>query len=345
MIIGLEDTLPSVDGMGSRRPERFSDETATGATNYQLRGPKRISIAARLNPDPGGFEWVRRLYSDYSNWLKGPEIKSSDVISLCQVNLKARDQVIRNVREADIFVIDLFEDYHETLDALRMVAPDPKHPLESLAAANGLSHDEIKKFLADERRGAVLRSIVPLIEDLARRATVVHDGALHRFEHSALVDLDRINDLSEQELKQLVVRFTVVFSDALDPKIRARAIESVASNRLFGSPGHVALKRLELATAQDMVFDRGSEQAMNRLVEADNRLQEHLESINISELKRPKRGIRHEDSREVLGIQASDIAAGFARKRFEEVFEGDTTVAAKQLRQEFANVMLNTRWL
>ncbi|HKQ49903.1 MAG TPA: hypothetical protein VJZ71_17650 [Phycisphaerae bacterium] len=344
-MVEIEDKLASIDEMESGRPERFSDETATGETNQELRGPRRISIAARFDPDPNSFDWVRRLYSDYAHWIKAPEIKSSDVISLCQVNPRAKDQVIRNIREADIFVIDLFEDYHQTLDSLKKMAPDQKRPLESLAAANRLDREEIVNFLADERRVAVLRSIVPIIEDLTKQATVVHDGALHRFEHSALVDLDKIGDLGEQDLKELIVRFTVLFSDALNPEVRARAIESVISSRCYGSRGHVAMEVLELATAHDMVFDRGSDRAMNRLIEADNRLHEHLEAINLRGLQRPRRGIRQQDSRDVLGVQAADIAAGFARKRFEDFFQGDTTVAAKRLREEFAHVLLNTKWL
>lgn len=320
---------------------RYSDETTTGASRTELRGPRKVTIAARLPADDNNFEWVKRLRADFSDFLGKGEIKSDQVIQLCQTHPRARELVVRNIREGDVFVIDLFEDYHRVLDAIREMAPDPKRPIESFSSAQSLDRAELIKFLSSERRLAVLRSIVPMIEDLRSEASIFQCNT----SNDPLIDLARINDLGEQELKELVVRFTVLFSDAIHPATRARAIQSVITSRCVMDRSHFAVRVLQTSTSHDMVFDKGSEEVMTRLVEADSRLQAQLETLSTRGLGLPKRSVRQVDSAVVHGVQSCDIAAGYARWRFESLFDGNTSSTAQKIRDEFSRVLYNTKWL
>lgn len=317
----------------------FSDETTTGESNSELRGEKRISIAARLNADENRFEWVNRLYEDYSELLPSGEVKSMDVLRLCDAKPRAMEFVIRNICGADIFVIDLFQDYFSTLEEIRKFAPDPKHPIQSIAAKLRTDVEDVKGFLASERRMTVLNSIVPLIDDLRSEASQ------YGIEQQPLIDLERIGELSDQELRELIVRFTVLFSDAVNPEVRARVIAQNIAARCFLDRSHFAFEVLQTTTKYDMTFDIGRQRTIAELQVADGRLQEELHRLREQSLACRRRTIKQANSAEVLGIRAADIAAGFARRQFESNFEGDARSAARKLKEEFGRVMFNNRWL
>ncbi|RIK55705.1 MAG: hypothetical protein DCC63_18785 [Nitrospira sp.] len=109
-----------------------------------------------MDGDPNDFDWLRRLHCDFAEFLPNREIKSAEVLVLCKNNPKAQQSVVRNIRDADIFVLDLFEDYHKTLEALKAIAPDASRPLASLADTGCLSREELMKFLAAGRRMALI---------------------------------------------------------------------------------------------------------------------------------------------------------------------------------------------
>ena len=316
----------------------YSDETTTGDSSVELRGPKQISIAARFSEDAGHFDWVARLHSDFQDCLPAGEVKSRDVIRLCEINDKAKHLVLKSVEGCDIYIIDLFQDYYDLCNEIRKFAPDPSQPIKSLAHKFGVAEHEIEGDLASERRIAVFRSIAPMIDYL--RSKAIGGGS----PSVPLVDMDRISKMKGQELREYITRLTVAFGDAVNPGKRAEAITKTIASR-FSVPSHFAIEILDRTTQFDLKFDKGSKSAMAELERADEMVQQELEGLRTQELMRPRRSISQHDSSLVLGVQACDIAAGFARWRFEKEFDGDSQSTAKRLRNEFRNILYNSRWL
>ncbi len=331
--------LQEGDSEGSARTQLFADETTTGDSQSTLRGCRRISIASRVSGDDNQFEWVRRLYADFADSLLAKEIKSADVILLCKTNPIVRDRVVRGVREADIFIIDLFQDYYERIEILKQCAPDPARPIQSIAHSLRMAPHELRQFLGSQRCKAVFRSIAPLVDDLRKDAFGSSDQL------RPLIDLEQISKLSDQEFREFVVRFTVLFGDIVDPETFARVMAKNIATRCALQKSHFAVEILEISTTHDMTFDAGFARPLERLQEADRHLQEELQRIRTDTLLWPSRHVCQNDSAEVFGIQACDIAAGYARWRFDAIFDGNAEATAKRMRDEFARIMYNTRWL
>jgi len=110
------------------------------------------------------------------------------------------------------------------------------------------------------------------------------------------------------------------------------------------STGNFAYRRLEDARTADRTFDRGSGKAFTLLTEAHELMAAALEKAMCTQLQHPAGVVREEDSRNALGIQVADVAAGLAAREYEAA-PGDTPSKARRLRAFFDRVLLNDEWV
>lgn len=328
-------------GSGGVRASHFADETHTGAENPVLRGTRKVIVAARCWPGLDDFDWINRFRRDYCADVDGGELKSSVAIAISEHNERAREFLVRHVCESQVYVIDLFADYYQLLSCLSTLAPDPFNMVKSIAATNKIPESIIRELLSGERARAVFGSIVPQIEWLLTEAKASYPDPQN--DPLRLFTEDELGKLNDQQLRELITRFTVLFAEAMNPQVRAQAIMATLATQ--SDRQYIALQVLEHTVSHDVIFDVSASGVMPLLQKADGMIQQCMTSISTSALTGGQRSVREEDSRAVLGVQAADIAAGYARSVFERVFDGDTQKAAKKLREEFGRVLFNTRWL
>lgn len=316
----------------------YSDETSTGELRQDLRDLRRVTIAARCAPDHNGFEWIKRFRTDFCGRLS--EVKSMTALSICANNPRARDFLIRHVSESVIFVIDLFEELYNTLSFLRDIAPDPQNAVKSLMKSGVIPQELMTDILLDSRKRALMKSVAPHVQRLVDW-TGIRDKDGNPV--SVLDDIE-INRLNAKEFTELITRFNVAFAEVCDPKRRADAISRCIFRSLPSNYSYIAATTLKATQQRDLMFDKGTKRALGLLNEANEVVENAIEAVEMQSHSF-KRNIEHGDSEEVLGVQAADFAAGYARSVFERVYEGSTTDAAKTLREEFSRVVLNDQWL
>lgn len=316
------------------RSSHYSDETQTGETCQELRGLRRTTIAARCQPDANGFDWVRRFHADHAPEFR--ELKSSLAIEICHTNPRAHDFLIRHVSDSTIFVISLFEDLYRTLTFLRDIAPDANNAVESLLKSGRIPHELVTAILQNAKHLALMKSLVPEVQHLVDLTGILdRDG-----NQLSVLDSDAIARLNAQQFTDLVTRFTVAFADVADPRMRAKAISHCFAATHLGQRSYLASMTLAATQSHDLVFDMGGTMAISMLNEANDVVAAAVHAAELQSLK-PQRRIEHQDSRHVLGVQAADLAAGYARYVFEQTHEGNALLTAKRLRNYFGAVFYN----
>src|SRR5438876_8887958 len=85
-------------------PPSFGDETATGRTQEEYRGLRRVTIHARIE-DPNGFGWLIRFKEQFLP--RGVEPKSPLVIEISNRNARAKNLLYSEISRATIVIIDL----------------------------------------------------------------------------------------------------------------------------------------------------------------------------------------------------------------------------------------------
>lgn len=324
------------------RPRIYADETHTGGRAPALRGLGAVTIAAHCSSDDG-FEWLERLHHDF--FPRTPELKSALVLAEMDASERMRELVLKRIEGAHIVIIDFAEHTKDLFFAIFRAVGTETETLKSVTAflrTGRLPEDVANKVLRFARLQTLTCSAVGRVEQLLRQAAAVSGVPFGAGDK--LFDTDALFKLSESEFKELVARFSIALGESLRPEKQAdRIIETLAGHRM-AHEGHIAMACLEAASESEAIFDQGSDNAFAMLRDADEKIQQALEHWLCRDgVVRATRLIQ-EDSRNLRGLQAADIAAGFASQIFEQA-DTDTLGGAKAVREVFPNVLLNDRWL
>ena len=138
----------------------------------------------------------------------------------------------------------------------------------------------------------------------------------------------------------------VAFADALAPDRQADSILEVMRFSGFLDPRYISLVSLNDVASDHCVFDIGDSIAFTELEQAHRRIRNTLTNAADNFFWLSLRGgqVSQQDSAQLLGIQAADIAARIAADIYEESPD-DRIVGAKTLKNSFERVLLNDRWM
>lgn len=136
-------------------------------------------------------------------------------------------------------------------------------------------------------------------------------------EPDVLVGRDAYDKRDPKAKEVFLAHFSVVFGEALDPRRQANLIANELGRRRFFSMGDFAYRRLEDALTADRTFDQGSSHALALLSAAHEKMVGALDEAMYNQLKRRAGAVREEDSRNAIGIQVADVAAGFVAVEYE----------------------------
>jgi hypothetical protein len=331
---------------GRNRLEFFADETRTGETRTDLRGLGRVTIACKCFADDG-FEWLDQFHKDYL--ADHAELKSSLVLALMDSSRRARGVVLDRIASATVVVIDLAEHIRAQIAGLGEALGVPGNCSASTLNAlrgMGIPEDLIQPLFRSSRRFAIIESAVPKIELLLDEVAAVRGRSSST---SDLFPNEDIEGLSADQFQQLLARFSLALGDALDPRIQAEALAQNLVNTRFMHNGPVSIINgyydpalfLQTAVEPNRTFDRGSDPAFRMLEEANNIVVDTIRSVQIEAGQFSPGRLAQEDSAKVRGIQAADIAAGYARQLFERE-DADTRASTMAIRRVFSRVMLTT---
>lgn len=313
----------------------FSDETTTGAERQELRGLSRKTIAA-VCTCPDGFDWLAKFRSEHLAEFQEP--KSDLVIALVDRNSAARDSLLKHLSQSRIIIVDLA---HHTERLIRDLAEATGYKADSgdLTLEFLRGHGIPKEMVLQMIREMVLDgSVVGRIESLLSLVRRHTSAAIP----SELIRRDSLKGLTQREFDQLVVRVAGALGTALHPKTQA---EAIAKNLLpYAHAGHVAMTCLESAVEFDKIFDEGYARAFESVTGAHDLVSEIVLATQAQGSGFSPGRLAQEDSAKILGLQAADIAAGYARHVFELNYP-DTHGAAFAVRKVFDGVLLNDEWL
>lgn len=323
------------------RPRTFADETSTGI-RPDLRGPRRATIAARIDDDD--FDWWLRFVREYLH--PGIEPKSLYVLPIVQYDPRARDQLLDGVSGSAIAIVDFSDFTRSLLEEVRKVFDRTGPPVDVMEAfrTGRLPRDLTEKILQFAREDGVESSTIPrtewLLREAARATGIISDDPRQIFNRDELLKMDA------QQLRELIARFALALGDALHPQHQADIIERHLEDARFISEGHVAYLALEETMAPDRFYDQGSATVFAMLDAAHSRITDALERMRMFQLQQDIRAgaLVQEDSRRVLGLQLADIAAAVARDAYENA-TGDCLSRARAVRSIFSRVLLNDKWL
>jgi hypothetical protein len=319
----------------------FADETHTGGRSPQLRGLSAVTIAAHCRSGDG-FEWINRFRRDYLPELS--ELKSSAVLATVDVNQRAREFLLEQTAAASIVIVDFAEHTKRFVDAILGTVGSTRDAVRTVTAF--LKHGHLPKGIAETvlryaRSRTLDRSAVGYIRTLLQEAATAAGVALG--DGGRLFDTEILFNLSESEFKELIVRFSVALGEALRPERHADRILKLLADRRMHNEGHIAVACLAAATEGQTVFDEGYHAPFELLLRADRKIQETIERWTYRDIRTKPDRLAQAESHLILGLQAADIAAGYAAKLFEEA-HADTSTAARRVRSVFPNVLLNDSW-
>ncbi len=323
------------------KPQHFADETTTGKDSAAFRYLGSATIAARTQADDD-FEWLLELRRDHLP--KGVELKSETVLEFIEHDKLARTFVLRSVGSASIFVIDFAEHYRSILGEtfLAIGWEPPTAPDAVDIAAHGKFGHIARRLLEQARVVALYRTAVPMIESMLVDAMRVSGVPVGRGRE--LIDRETLSGLPDSDFNVLIARFAVAFGDASDPERQGKALAAVAEER-FLPHGYLSFVTLSESIDVDLTFDTGSATVFDQVERAHDVVVERLAGARGHYLQETIRGgrIAQEDSKQVLGIQAADIAAGIAADRYQRF--DNRKAGARALKKMFDRVLLNSVWI
>lgn len=320
----------------------YGDETVTGRHSPAFRYLGRATIAARTD-DMAGFDWLLQLRRDCFPGV--PELKSNIVLELIEHDAFARKLVLREIGSASILIIDFAEHYRKMFNqmcqVLRLEAPAAPQAIDFLL--RGEHRELATQLLRFARESALYSTALPAVDALFRDALKACDLPVGAGDE--LVDRRVLQEVSEQEFREILVRFSLAFADALDPEQQAAKFLEAVEQRYL-PPGYFSLLVLGDAVDIDLTLDVGSPGAYEQVRNAHGLVIGRLATARLARLGRPTAPgrLRQEDSREILGIQAADIAAGIAALEYERHPENRQEGAAA-LKQIFDKVFFNDDWI
>lgn len=330
--------------MNQQEYPTYSDETLTGQASNAFRGLGRATVAARVE-DPNGFEWLLRFRRDHLPERTEP--KAPLVLEIMEVNAAARTDILKHIGRATIVIIDLGESYRSLLaDVFEHFGKPPPSRIEAIdfVAKAELRRDLSAALLTAARDSAVHDSIIPRIEGLLR--DVVRQTGIPRGESGFLIDREALGRMDQKAFQEFVARFSAAFADALAPERRRAAIVQALDEQRFLMPGYIAFETLGGTVRVDRYFDVGDADAFENLLEAHDTLVDTLKSAQERFFWKELRGgtLKQEDSAQLLGIQAADIAARIASIQYER-FPHDRRAGAISVKSIFDQVLLNDQWM
>ncbi|MFQ5961464.1 MAG: hypothetical protein ACE5MG_08700 [Candidatus Methylomirabilales bacterium] len=320
----------------------YGDETTTGRQSPSFRYLGRATIAARTS-ESAGFEWLLRIRREFLPGVAEP--KSDLVLELIEHDRGARDLVLGNVGSASILVIDLAEHYRQIFGEMCRVLglPEPIAPESINLLLRGQHKELATSILRLARQSALYSTAIPTVEALFRDSLKACDIPIG--EGNELVNRAALQEMGAQEFREMLARFSLAFADALDPVRQASRFMEVAEQRYL-PPGYFSVLVLGDTLNVDVTLDVGSVEAFNQVRTAHELVADRLAAAQRARLGRPPPHGRllQDDSREVLGIQAADIAAGIAAREYERYPE-NRRGGAEALKQMFDRVFFNDDWV
>jgi hypothetical protein len=322
----------------------YTDETKTGRPpNTAFQGLGNATIAARIE-DHNGFEWLRKFGETFH---PGAELKSKLVLEIMKFNSKANTYILDHIGEATIFIVDFCESYRILLAGLSGYHGNP--PLTRGQAKDFITSAKSRfnwssAFLAAIRDHEICSTIIPEVEGLIMVAA--KDSGIYLPGSGLPIDRRALQQANDQTFKECVARFAVAFGDAIaDEQIEANIIQAYEKRRYFSS-AYIAFKTLGETLSVNRYYDKGNVEAFNRVQDAHTKVIGILDALNSSFLnEQAQRGsLKQVNSKQYLGIQAADIAAGIASREYER-FPDNGRDGAICLKTIFNRVLLNDEWI
>jgi len=308
-----------------------------------MRGLGRVTIAARVE-DPAGFHWVAQLRRDRFPELA--ELKSNVVVAVMDQQPRFRDEILRRLQDATIAIIDITTHCREMVESLLRkfdISLPPGTDALDLARSHPATRDVASKILQHARYHAVELTAVPQVERLLRLA--MEDADVPMGSSPVLFDRVALARLDHREFDTLLARFALAFGDVLRPERQVPAILKAVEDARYLVAARVAYLTLTEAMQPHRVYDYGPEVPFDLLRRAHATVNAHLQaSMFATWMESGPGSIGQDDSSKVLGLQAADIAAGYACTLFERADSG-TRAGASAVRCVFRRVLLNAEWI
>jgi len=330
----------------------FSDDTTSGRWSTGLRGSRKVTVVARAE-DPRGFDWLAAFKRDFLP--DGAEAKSTTVLPIMEAQLRARDQVLRNVAGYAIIIVDLYGFRRRILgdivDRLRPVIPpglDPYDFVLQLPYPESNAHRFLRQMALRE---SVLGRLEWLLEWTANPlANETKKEGLEGLAFRQEVELTNRAPLEEMDNRQFadfLARVGAAIGDALSPERQADVLARCFEEQRFFVGGYFACQLLRVDVETDKTYDIGPAAVLRQLQEADNRIWQFVERQVDSGLEeRVRRGVLHERvSHTELGLQAADIAAALASREYEFAPGDDEGARVGAVKRFFDRVLFNGRWV
>lgn len=325
------------------RRETFADETSTGRFSSAGRGARKAIVAAQV--DGKDYGWWRGFCSDHFPGV--PEPKSPEILTLIQHNPAARPRLLAGLvkdAKATIVIIEFSEQIAQLVRLLHDIAKRPLlgDPLDVVDGGT-MGAELTKMVLREARKDGLEASAVPRIEYLFQQA--LNDAPfLLPDEPEELINRKAYNAMDAQQQGEVIGRFSVAFAEALDPRRLADILTTQLAGMRFLTEGHLAYRALDETLSATRTFDKGSRPVFQMLTDAHKTVVEALEHAMHGQLQRRAGALQEEDSKNRLGIQVADVAAGVAARDY-ELAPGTVREKVRRVQDLFGRVLLNGQWI
>ena len=254
--------------------------------------------------------------------------------------------VLNHIANASVFITDLGEHYRDLLTGVfRKIGKAPPTRSEGIdfLARTELQRSFSEKLLTAAREFALFQTTIPQVESLVREA--VSRAGMPSRDNEPLVDRNALREMNQKTFREFVTRFAVAFADCLSPDRQAANIISAIESERFLVSGYIAFVTLGEVVTINRFFDVGDAKAFNELEKAHAKIEASLSRVQGQFFWLNIRGgrLKQEDSAQLLGIQAADLAAAIASIEYEE-FPNDRTAGIAAIKQKFHRVLVNGRW-
>jgi hypothetical protein len=273
-----------------------------------------------------------------------------------RTNSTARLRLEQGLASCPIFIVDLRENTNALLQRIRPWLPKTiPSDVDVFEIANSPKTitDVALGLLMSARQAQIgasaLGSIEALMSDDFGVGTTLRRAGLADYlpKQGRQFDRRQLLELSDKDFDVLVGRFAAAIGDALSPEEQIRAITDQLGSPGYLDMGRIACRALSEATSHDHVFDTASSRYITQaLWNAHTEIRQFVDERRTSYFQDTMRPgvLREDDSKNVLGIQVADIAAGVAADLYER--SGLRSVdAARHLSSRFNRVFLNRRWI
>lgn len=326
---------------------RYADETTTGKLVTSLRDFNRITLTLRVDEPADGFEWVRRLRSEFQL----TELKWKHISHVVDSQPRLRELVESRVGESFVVVVDLAEHTRSLITEIAQryrIKGQYDEAWNALLRTGVLPHEFAQRLIDSNIDHAVNTGTISRVEELVQLAA--RTAGMPPGIAGTLVDRSELSRLNTQQKRELIGRFSTALGESLDPRRQADSVVSaISAGRFLASDASgTAFATLTAQLSPDLTFDKGTAGVASVLESATARVRDLLQAAShtaavTAEFTFGK--IDHEGvSSKLDGLQAADVAAGLALRIFEADFV-DVATSSKRLASNFRRVMLNDRFV